>query len=184
MQSNVNGTANTAVGEEASEANSTGSYNVSLGSGALWHNFTGSSNVAVGYDAAFYVTGSNNIDIGNYGTATDNGVVRIGISGTQTSFFAAGIEGVTTDLNDAVPVIVDSNGQFGTVSSSRRFKEDIQEMGDASHGLMRLRPVTFRYKKAFADGSKPMQYGLVAEDVAEGSTRISSPIPPTVRSKR
>jgi hypothetical protein len=40
-------------------------------------------------------------------------------------------------------------------------------MGDASSGLMRLRPVTFRYQKAFADGSKPIQYGLIAEEVAE-----------------
>jgi len=32
---------------------------------------------------------------------------------------------------------------------------------------MRLRPVTFRYKQAFADGSKPAQYGLIAEEVEE-----------------
>jgi len=31
----------------------------------------------------------------------------------------------------------------------------------------RLRPVTFRYKKPYADGSKPIQYGLVAEEVAD-----------------
>jgi hypothetical protein len=40
-------------------------------------------------------------------------------------------------------------------------------MGDASRGLMRLRPVTFRYLKPLADGSKPIQYGLIAEEVAE-----------------
>src|SRR5262249_53386875 len=44
-------------------------------------------------------------------------------------------------------------------------KEDIQDMGDASSGLMRLRPVTFRYQKPIADGSKPIQYGLIAEEV-------------------
>ena len=27
--------------------------------------------------------------------------------------------------------------------------------------------VTFRYHKPFADGSKPIQYGLIAEEVAE-----------------
>jgi hypothetical protein len=32
---------------------------------------------------------------------------------------------------------------------------------------MRLRPVTLRYQKPFADGSKPVQYGLIAEEVAE-----------------
>ena len=40
-------------------------------------------------------------------------------------------------------------------------------MKDASTGLMKLRPVTFHYKKAFDDGSKPVQYGLIAEEVAE-----------------
>ena len=37
----------------------------------------------------------------------------------------------------------------------------------ASSGLMYLRPVTFRYKDAYTDGSKPLQYGLIAEDVAD-----------------
>ena len=32
---------------------------------------------------------------------------------------------------------------------------------------MRLRPVTFRYQKPFADGTKPMQYGLIAEEVED-----------------
>ena len=32
---------------------------------------------------------------------------------------------------------------------------------------MRLRPVTFRYKKSIEDGDKPTQYGLIAEEVAE-----------------
>jgi hypothetical protein len=79
----------------------------------------------------------------------------------------AGVSGVATGLNNAVPVLIDSNGQLGTISSSRRFKEDIHDMGGASEGLMRLRPVTFRYKKPFDDGSKPIQYGLIAEEVAE-----------------
>jgi len=101
----------------------------------------------------------------------DNGGIRIGTQGTnpinQTSFFAAGIRGVTTGNNDAIPVVIDSNGQLGTVSSSRRFKEDINDMDTVSSGLMRLRPVTFRYQKPFADGSKPIQYGLIAEEVAD-----------------
>jgi hypothetical protein len=64
-------------------------------------------------------------------------------------------------------VVVDSNGQLGTVSSSQRFKEDIEDMGDTSDGLMDLRPVTFRYKQPYQDGSKPIDYGLIAEEVAK-----------------
>jgi hypothetical protein len=77
------------------------------------------------------------------------------------------MESITTGSSDAIPVVIDSIGQLGTVSSSRRFKEDIQDMGDSSGGLLRLRPVTFRYRQPFADGSKPMEYGLIAEEVAE-----------------
>src|ERR1041384_4542177 len=40
-------------------------------------------------------------------------------------------------------------------------------MGEASRNLLRLRPVTFRYKQPYADGSKPLDYGLIAEEVAE-----------------
>jgi hypothetical protein len=90
-----------------------------------------------------------------------------GVPYFQSSFFAAGIRGATTGNNDAIPVMIDSAGQLGTVSSSRRFKEDIQDMSDASDGLMSLRPVTFRYKRPFDDGAKPIQYGLIAEEVAE-----------------
>ena len=85
----------------------------------------------------------------------------------QTRTFIAGIRGITTGINNAVPVLIDSSGQLGTVSSSRRFKEDIHDMTDASSRLFKLRPVTFRYKQAYSDGSKPQQYGLIAEEVAE-----------------
>jgi hypothetical protein len=40
-------------------------------------------------------------------------------------------------------------------------------MADASARLLNLRPVTFRYKKPNALGEKPLQFGLIAEEVAE-----------------
>ena len=66
-------------------------------------------------------------------------------------------------------MVIDSNGQLGTVSSSRRYKEDIHDMSEAevSEKLEQLRPVTFRYRKPYANGEKPIQYGLIAEEVAE-----------------
>ena len=57
-----------------------------------------------------------------------------------------------------------SAGQLGMVMSSARFKRDIQDMGSRSGGLLKLRPVTFRYK---SDPSGALQYGLVAEEVAK-----------------
>jgi hypothetical protein len=40
-------------------------------------------------------------------------------------------------------------------------------MGDVSERLLALRPVTFRYKQPFDDGQQPIQFGLIAEVVAE-----------------
>jgi hypothetical protein len=65
---------------------------------------------------------------------------------------------------------IDSHGQLGTLSSSRRFKEDIGDMGaltDGLMGLMRLRPVTFRHKQMYSEGRKSLDYGLIAEEVAQ-----------------
>jgi len=178
LLSNTTGSYNAASGYNALMSNTTGSYNTAVGISALNSNAAGNSNIAIGLNAAINVFpgNSNNIHIGNAGAVGDSGTIRIGSAvpmpncdfcGTQTSFFAAGIRGVTTGNQDAIPVVIDSNGQLGTVSSSRRFKEDIQDMGEASSGLLRLRPVTFRYRQPFADGSKPIEYGLIAEEVFE-----------------
>jgi polyhydroxyalkanoate synthesis regulator phasin len=176
---NTTGASNTAIGTWALSGNSTGSNNTAIGSGAAGFPVggytTGSNNIAIGSNAAVNVPGtnSNNIHIGTRGSANDSGAIRIGgntvfnDTAAQTSFYAAGINGVQTGINNAVPVLIDGNGQLGTMNSSRRFKEDIQDMGNASSGLMKLRPVTFRYKKPFADGAKPIQFGLIAEEVEE-----------------
>src|SRR4029079_8762514 len=45
-------------------------------------------------------------------------------------------------------------------------KDDVQDMGNATDSLMKLRPVTFRYKRDY-DESGLQQYGLIAEEVAK-----------------
>ena len=103
----------------------------------------------------------------NTGNTTENGAIRIGTSQHQTKAYVAGIRGVTTGLSNAVAVLIDGNGQLGTIKSSRAVKEDIHPMGDVSNRLLALQPVTFRYKEPFANGEKPIQFGLIAEEVAE-----------------
>lgn len=169
LQFNTTGSSNTGTGYGALDLNNIGQGNTAMGFNALNNNTTGSSNIAIGSLAATNVAGGNsgNIHIGSAGASGDSGVIRIGTPGNQAAFFAAGVRGTTTGSNNAVPVVIDSNGQLGTVNSSRRFKEDIHDMGDASSGLLQLRPVVFRYKEPFADGTKPVQFGLIAEEVAE-----------------
>ena len=163
------GIGNTAVGAYALDATLIASNNTAVGSYALRGN-TGGGNVALGHEAGLnQTTGSRNIYIGDNvrGVAGETEAIYLGLVGTQTKTVIAGIRGTTTGAADAVTVLIDSNGQLGTVSSSRRFKDGIRDMGDASVGLMALRPVTFRYREAYTDGTTPVEYGLIAEEVAE-----------------
>ena len=182
LQSNTTGDANAAVGSSALAQNTTGNNNTATGPGALQNNTTGigntavgsfalnnttgGNNTAIGQFAGFNVTtGSHNIHIGNQGAAADAALIRIGTVGTQTATFIAGIFGQISASGQAV--FVNPDGRLGTIGSSRRVKDDIRDMDDASAGLGKLRPVTFRYKAEHDDGARLVQYGLIAEEVAE-----------------
>jgi len=166
MEFNTTGSNNNAVGYGSLLQNTTGSDNSGQGYFSLEHNTTGNLNIGVGYKAGVNLTtGSNNIDIGNEGLAAESNIIRIGTQGTQSATFIAAISG--TNISGGAAVMVSSTGQLGVVSSSRRYKEDIQPMGDVSERLYQLRPVTFRYQQSNSDGRKPIQVGLIAEDVAE-----------------
>jgi hypothetical protein len=162
LVNNMTGGDNTATGFDALFNNSAGGDNTAAGVDALLGNTTGSSNIALGSHAGGNLTtGDNNIDIGNAGVAAESNAIRIGTQGTQTATFIAGIFG-TPKIKKACQVVVESTGLVGCVKSSARYKHDIRDMGDASDRLMKLRPVTFRYK---ADSTGTQQYGLIAEEV-------------------
>ena len=169
---------NIAIGNVSLAAVTTGGNNVAVGHscgfdpGGPAGITTGQSNILIGYTAGTGFTSSEsyNIIIGEGNGRAPAGVSRVGSIGfTDTAndllkMFIAGIRGVTTDVNNAIPVLIDSAGQLGTTSSSRVYKENIKDMGDASAPIMKLRPVTFNYKKHEAHD---IQYGLIAEEVAE-----------------
>jgi hypothetical protein len=164
---NTTGDFNAASGLEALVNNTTGSYNTATGNAALQTNTTGNNNIAMGYYAALNVSpgNSNNIHIGNQGTSSDSAVIKIGTAGTQTSTYIAGISGAS--VSGGAAVYVNGSGQLGTILSSRRFKEQITDIGDASSKLFQLRPVNFSYKQQYDDGTHLLQYGLIAEEVAK-----------------
>ena len=151
---NTPGDLNTAIGFQGMYSSTIGGYNTALGSLALYANTNGFGNTAIGSTArqnttgqgnisignlagSSLTTGNNNIMIGNQGTLTDDSTIRIGTY--QTSAYMAGILGNT--LTNAANVVINANGQLGVQSapSTRRYKEAIQDMGDASSGLLRLR---------------------------------------------
>jgi len=172
---NVSGLENTAMGDQALLDNAAGNFNVAVGGAALLNNTAGSDNTAVGSGALNDTTGSDNTALGFQAgiSATDgdgNVYIGAGMSGVAgesnqtyirnintTSVSGAGTDTVTVNL---------STGLLGHVTSSRRYKDDIKAMDNASQTLFALKPVTFRYKKEI-DQSQTLDYGLIAEEVAK-----------------
>ena len=158
--------------------NTEGSGNTAIGVNALGNNTTGNDNTAVGYAAlGTQTTGSRNIALGvvaGLGVTTANNVICIGIGApnVSNSCFIGNIRGVTTANADAIPVLIDSAGQLGTMSSSRRFKKEIKPMEEMSEAILALKPVTFHYK---ADASGTPQFGLIAEEVAKVNPALVLP---------
>ena len=152
---NVSGSQNNAIGAEALQRNEIGSRNTAIGFNSLENNTTGSFNVALGAGAGSGVTTAEDV------ICIGRSVAGANVNGTC---FIGNIRGVTTQNANALPVVIDGSGQLGTVASSERFKKDIAIMGQASEGILSLRPVTFHYK---ADTTDTPQFGLIAEEVAK-----------------
>jgi endosialidase-like protein len=184
MGNNTTGDDNAAFGQNALSSSSTGAGNTALGTRALNTLGSGNSNIAIGREAASSLSAneSNDIYIGNQGVAGESNTIRVGSVGTQTKAFIAGVSGAT--LASGVAVFVNSSSQLGVAPSSRRFKDDIADMGGESDLLMKLRPVSFYYKPEL-DETHTRQYGLVAEEVAQLSPQLvvfdKDGVPQTVR---
>jgi len=188
LYGNTTGWYNNAVGAYALANNTEGNYNTANGYGALYHNTEGEGNTATGFAALYRnttgslntangggalagnTTGSGNIALGiNAGNSvtTANDVIAIGTFGENVthSCFIGNIREVTTANANAIPVLIDSAGQLGTMSSSRRFKKEVKPMDSVSESILALKPVTFHYKSDPAAAGP--QFGLIAEEVAE-----------------
>lgn len=174
----TNGSVNTAVGDYSLSSQQTGNYNTAFGYGtgvnistgtsdiivgpsAGLNLTTGSTNIMIGLNAGSNIsTGNGNIDIGNAGFGNESDVIRIGTA--QTKAVMVGIYGMT--VNSGTPVYVNASGLLGTATSSARFKTNIQDMASTSDDILKLRPVTFNYKKDIDPDAVP-QFGLIAEEV-------------------
>ncbi len=165
--SNTSGGSNTFIGSYAGYFNTTGGYNTFNGFYAGSGNTTGGANTYVGFNAAASNNGTDNVYIGHSagaGITGENNTMRMGSPSYISSTYVAGIYGVNVS---GVAVQINSNGQLGAMASSRRYKEQIRDMGDSSGQLMRLRPVSFLYRPEYSDSPRKLQYGLIAEEVAE-----------------
>jgi hypothetical protein len=158
LVNNTSGGNNTATGFQALR-NNTGTFNTATGVLALEHNTTGAENTALGGEAGRdQTTGSGNVYIGRS---------MVGVAGESNKTYIRNINTTTVSGGTADSVTVDlGTGLLGHATSSRRYKEEIQPMDQASEALYRLKPVTFHYNKEI-DRTQALSFGLIAEDVAE-----------------
>jgi Chaperone of endosialidase len=153
---NTAGGGNTAAGYSALSNNTTGNNNTAMGANALLSNTTGDSNVAFGENAGSeQTTGGGNVYIGRS---------MVGVAGETNKTYIRNIN--STPLNGTAVTVNVNTGLIGRVTSSRRYKEEIQPMDQASEALYQLKPVNFRYKKEI-DHAQALSFGLIAEEVAE-----------------
>ncbi len=153
---------NTFVGPSAGNLFLSGARNVAIGSLAAQHMTSASNNIAIGYNAGDNLfTGTNNIYLAAPAENFDESdVIRIGVD--SQSCYISGINGATSA--SGVPVLVNSDGQLGTITSSKEYKKNIKNI-DGAHGLEKMRPVEFEYNEDL-DPLGLKQYGFLAEEVA------------------
>jgi hypothetical protein len=151
---NTTGVGNTANGDFALQFNTEGSNNTGIGFDALQDNLTGTSNTAIGDTAGLNITGDGNVCIG----ADVGGAAEV----NDTTW----IRNVYASVASGRAVYVNADNKLGTLSSSRRYKDEIRPVAKASEAILSLRPVSFRYKKE-VDPTRSLSFGLIAEEVAE-----------------
>ncbi len=130
--------------------NTFGGQNTAIGWDALSNNTAGVGNTALGHGAGSLVTTANN-------------VISIGSSGADVDS-SCYIGNIWQQPGGSQAVYVNASGKLGAMVSSRRFKDDIKPIDQASEAIYQLEPVSFRYKREI-EPTRPLSFGLIAEDV-------------------
>ena len=136
---------NSAFGDRSLFSTSNGSSNSAFGTESLRNNVEGSFNTAIGYRSGYNCKGSNNIIIGSDADVpilTGNNQVRIG----DTYITYAGIQ------------------VAWTITSDRRWKENIQPTNLGLGFISKLNPVSYTRKN---DEKQKVEYGLIAQEFEE-----------------
>jgi Chaperone of endosialidase len=176
---NTTGSFNTASGKDALYSNSSGINNTASGLGALFGNISGGNNTANGVNALHNNTeGDNNTALGLGAgfdvTGSGNVCIGAGVSGVAGESNITRIRNVYESVATERAVYVTSDNRIGTLSPSRRYKDEILPMAESSEAIHSLKPVTFRYKKE-VDPRRVLSFGLIAEEVALVNADLVTP---------
>lgn len=172
------GSRNIFIGNYAGYDNISGRDNIAIGHEA-GRKILGNENIYIGTGAGKALTGRGNIIIGKYvdgvfGSSEDdnfvlsNGAGLLPLMAGNFNQRIVAIDGVlfvydayANNIGGGADLYIASNGEIGTISSSKRYKENITAMDDISW-FYDLDPVEFSYTE---DPLSARQYGLIAEEV-------------------
>lgn len=142
LQANTSGVRNTAMGYQALNSNLTGEENTAVGTGA-GQSCTGSNNTFIGYNSGNITSGNNNVLIGFLAqapSAPGSNQVRIG----NTSITYAGVQ------------------VAWTVTSDRRWKDNIQKTPLGLEFISKLNPVIYTRNN---NEKQKTEFGLIAQEL-------------------
>ncbi len=180
LYSNTTGFNNSAFGSGALYSNVDGAVNCAFGLGSLKNNTTGSTNVGFGNATLLYnTTGSNNSAVGS-GSLLNNttGMLNTAIGIFSGQNISTGYNNTAIGCDAQVPNgAADNQVRIGntsvtyagiqvawTITSDRKWKEDITTLPLGLKFISRLNPVSY---SRINDESKKTEYGLIAQEVEE-----------------
>jgi hypothetical protein len=123
--------------------------------------------------------GSNTLAVGGSATIDSTLIVSGTITGQSSATFGGGggwkyldssgvmrVPATYTNTISTRAVYINSAGDFGTLSSSQRFKHDIQDYAIDQNALLSLDVKTFKFNED-KDPDQLQQYGFIAEQAQE-----------------
>ncbi len=159
---NTTGYENVAIGASSMTNNTTGFWNTALGVDALDANVSGARNTALGWSAGKAATGNDNVFVGSnagYNATTGSNNIIIGYNAAASSAT------VSNSIRMGNSSITTATIQVGwTVSSDKRYKDDIKNSNLGLDFIKQLRPVSYIRKN---DESHKREYGFIAQELQE-----------------
>jgi Chaperone of endosialidase len=142
-------TLNVAMGFRALSNTTIGSRNTAVGSQAMLSNSIGNNNTAVGYNAMALATGTNNTAIGyNTTLPTNNASNQVRIGNNAVTYAGAQVA--------------------WSVTSDRRWKEDIKKSNLGLDFINQLNPVSYIRKSEDTETTKQKrEYGFIAQELEQ-----------------
>lgn len=162
LYANISGSNNSAFGYESLRSINEGYENSAFGARSLGNSGTGGENSAFGFGSLYWNSGNRNSAFGNKSLANvTSGSNNIGIGYNSQVPSATSDNQVRIGNTDITYAGIQVSW---TITSDRRYKENISLSSLGLKFLSKLKPVSYTRKN---DGKAKIEYGLIAQEVEE-----------------